>query len=195
MQAPRTSRTSLVKGRSQANVVAQQALMAHWQSIVKSLDNNLKTMKANYVRTIICLKKRVGWTFHINLFIFIYFFSYVDAIIGSCLPRAKSVYSDILVYQCPIIQQVDFFFFLGLRLYIMGNIWGLCGSIHTVIWTFSLLLRRECCSFSNGEYVKAGLAELEQWCCYATEEVRFHFVVSCSPPPRYVIVSLISSGM
>ena len=27
----------------------------------------------------------------------------------------------------------------------------------------SLLLRRECCSFSNGEYVKTGLAELESW--------------------------------
>lgn len=27
----------------------------------------------------------------------------------------------------------------------------------------SLLLRRECCSFSNGEYVKSGLAELEDW--------------------------------
>lgn len=48
-QAPRTSRGSLVKGRSQANAVAQQALIAHWQSIVKSLDNFLKTMKANYV--------------------------------------------------------------------------------------------------------------------------------------------------
>ncbi|CAI0419969.1 unnamed protein product [Linum tenue] len=35
----------------------------------------------------------------------------------------------------------------------------------------SLLLRRECCSFSNGEYVKTGLAELEQWCHDATEEV------------------------
>ncbi|XP_042054026.1 myosin-11-like [Salvia splendens] len=34
----------------------------------------------------------------------------------------------------------------------------------------SLLLRRECCSFSNGEYVKAGLAELEQWCSKATEK-------------------------
>ncbi|KAF2580115.1 hypothetical protein F2Q70_00007692 [Brassica cretica] len=34
----------------------------------------------------------------------------------------------------------------------------------------SLLLRRECCSFSNGEYVKAGLAELEQWCTEATDE-------------------------
>ncbi|XXG43535.1 hypothetical protein AAC387_Pa01g3541 [Persea americana] len=34
----------------------------------------------------------------------------------------------------------------------------------------SLLLRRECCSFSNGEYVKAGLAELEHWCSEATDE-------------------------
>ncbi|KAL1546121.1 myosin-11-like isoform X1 [Salvia divinorum] len=34
----------------------------------------------------------------------------------------------------------------------------------------SLLLRRECCSFSNGEYVKAGLAELDQWCGTATEK-------------------------
>jgi myosin-5 len=35
----------------------------------------------------------------------------------------------------------------------------------------SLLLRRECCSFSNGEYVKAGLDELEHWCHWLTEEV------------------------
>nr|POE74879.1 myosin-5 [Quercus suber] len=34
----------------------------------------------------------------------------------------------------------------------------------------SLLLRRECCSLSNGEYLKAGLAELEQWCHDATKE-------------------------
>ncbi|KMZ63793.1 Myosin XI-F [Zostera marina] len=34
----------------------------------------------------------------------------------------------------------------------------------------SLLLRRECCSFSNGEYVKAGLQYLENWCSRETEE-------------------------
>ncbi|KAL6523944.1 hypothetical protein OROMI_031039 [Orobanche minor] len=33
-----------------------------------------------------------------------------------------------------------------------------------------LLLRRECCTFSNGEYVKSGLAELEKWIVNATEE-------------------------
>ncbi|KAL5708068.1 hypothetical protein ACHQM5_018903 [Ranunculus cassubicifolius] len=34
----------------------------------------------------------------------------------------------------------------------------------------SLLLRRECCTFSNGEYVKSGLAELEMWCAAAKPE-------------------------
>jgi myosin-5 len=33
----------------------------------------------------------------------------------------------------------------------------------------SLLLRRECCSFSNGECVKTGLAELENWLAAAGE--------------------------
>ncbi|PIA43173.1 hypothetical protein AQUCO_02000543v1 [Aquilegia coerulea] len=35
----------------------------------------------------------------------------------------------------------------------------------------SLLLRRECCTFSNGEYVKSGLAELERWIVNTTEEI------------------------
>ncbi|XP_021738908.1 myosin-15-like [Chenopodium quinoa] len=34
----------------------------------------------------------------------------------------------------------------------------------------SLLLRRECCTFSNGEYVKSGLAELEKWIACVTDE-------------------------
>jgi hypothetical protein len=38
------------------------------------------------------------------------------------------------------------------------------------------LLRQECCSFSNGEYVKAGLAELEQWYIYATKEVCINYI-------------------
>ena len=42
----------------------------------------------------------------------------------------------------------------------------------------SLLLRRECCSFSNGEYLKAGLAQLENWLYDATEEVAFGRVSS-----------------
>jgi myosin-5 len=105
IQAPRTSRASLVKGRAQANAVAQQALAAHWQSIVKSLNNYLKMMKANYVPPFL----------------------------------VRKVFTQI-------------FSFMNVQLF------------------NSLLLRRECCSFSNGEYVKAGLAELEQWCCSATEE-------------------------
>ncbi|KAK1384559.1 hypothetical protein POM88_022294 [Heracleum sosnowskyi] len=98
-QAPRTSRGNLVKGRASANAVAQQALIAHWKSIVKSLNNYLQTMKANYV----CSS-------HIKIFC------------STC-----SCYSTV----------------------------SFCD---------------RCCSFSKGEYVKTGLAELEQWCCYANED-------------------------
>lgn len=105
IQAPRTSRASLLKGRAQANAVAQQALIAHWQSIVKSLNNYLKTMRANFVPPFL----------------------------------VRKVFTQI-------------FSFINVQLF------------------NSLLLRRECCSFSNGEYVKAGLAELEQWCLDATDE-------------------------
>ncbi|KAG6509002.1 hypothetical protein ZIOFF_034385 [Zingiber officinale] len=106
IQAPRTSRASLLKGsRSQANAMAQQALIAHWRSIVKSLTNYLKIMKANFVPPFLVRK------------VFTQIFSFVN------------------------VQLFN-----------------------------SLLLRRECCSFSNGEYLKAGLTELEHWCYDATEE-------------------------
>ncbi|CBI18399.3 unnamed protein product, partial [Vitis vinifera] len=45
--------------------------------------------------------------------------------------------------------------------------------IHSSMFSYSignLLLRRKCCSFSNEEFVKTGLAELENWCHEATEE-------------------------
>ncbi|KAF3651263.1 Myosin-5 [Capsicum annuum] len=108
IQAPRTSRASLVKGssRSVANTAAQQALIAHWQGIVKSLENFLNTLKANHVPPFL----------------------------------VRKVFTQI-------------FSFINVQLF------------------NSLLLRRECCSFSNGEYVKAGLAELEHWCFTATDEV------------------------
>ncbi|KAJ8485783.1 hypothetical protein OPV22_018268 [Ensete ventricosum] len=107
IQAPRTSRASLVKGssRSPGNAPAQQALIAHWQGIVKSLDSFLSTLKANHVPPFL----------------------------------VRKVFTQI-------------FSFINVQLF------------------NSLLLRRECCSFSNGEYVKAGLAELEHWCYKATDE-------------------------
>ncbi|KAJ7978140.1 Myosin [Quillaja saponaria] len=107
IQAPRTSRASLVKGssRSVANTEAQRALIAHWQGIVKSLENFLNTLKANHVPPFL----------------------------------VRKVFTQI-------------FSFINVQLF------------------NSLLLRRECCSFSNGEYVKAGLAELEHWCYKATDE-------------------------
>ncbi|GAB2277611.1 hypothetical protein Dimus_012319 [Dionaea muscipula] len=107
IQAPRTSRASLVKGssRSLANAAAQQALIAHWQGIAKSLQNILDPLEENHVPPFL----------------------------------VRKVFTQI-------------FSFINVQLF------------------NSLLLRRECCSFSNGEYVKAGLAELESWCNNATDE-------------------------
>uniref|UniRef100_A0A452ZP83 Dilute domain-containing protein n=3 Tax=Aegilops tauschii subsp. strangulata TaxID=200361 RepID=A0A452ZP83_AEGTS len=34
-----------------------------------------------------------------------------------------------------------------------------------------LLLRRECCSFSNGEHIRAGLAQLKHWCNDVAQEL------------------------
>ncbi|WJZ95698.1 hypothetical protein VitviT2T_014446 [Vitis vinifera] len=112
-QAPRTSRASLVKGRSQANAIAQQALIAHWQSIVKSLNYYLKIMKANHVSPF--LLRKVLTQIHSSMF------SYS---IGKC----------------------------------------------TQTWLFSY--DPSCFDYViNEEFVKTGLAELENWCHEATEEV------------------------
>lgn len=53
----------------------------------------------------------------------------------------------------------------------------LCQKIFTQVFSFvnvqlfnSLLVRRECCTFANGEYIKAGLAELELWCGQAKDK-------------------------
>ncbi|XAR63368.1 Myosin ATPase [Bertholletia excelsa] len=53
---------------------------------------------------------------------------------------------------------------------ITRKIYGQVFSFINVQLFNSLLLRRECCSFSNGEYVKAGLQELEHWCTKTTDE-------------------------
>ncbi|KAK9059845.1 hypothetical protein SSX86_020549 [Deinandra increscens subsp. villosa] len=106
IQAPRISRASLVKGSSRSvSSTAQQTVIAHWQSIVKSLGNFLNILKTNHVPPFLVRK------------VFTQIFSFVN------------------------VQLFN-----------------------------SLLLRRECCSFSNGEYVKAGLAELQHWCYNATDE-------------------------
>uniref|UniRef100_A0A0D9V2B6 Dilute domain-containing protein n=1 Tax=Leersia perrieri TaxID=77586 RepID=A0A0D9V2B6_9ORYZ len=104
IQAPRTFVVS-PRGSSQGTDLAQQASMAHWQSIIKILTNSLNILKSNYVPPFLI---------------------------------------------CKLFTQV--FSFINVQLF------------------NSLLLRRECCSFSNGEYVKAGLDELEHWCHWLTEE-------------------------
>ncbi|KAF7096790.1 hypothetical protein CFC21_098688 [Triticum aestivum] len=55
--------------------------------------------------------------------------------------------------------------------FLICKMFGQIFSFINVQLFMSLLLRRACCSFSHGEYVKAGLAELEQWIIDATEKV------------------------
>ncbi|KAG8051518.1 hypothetical protein GUJ93_ZPchr0001g31354 [Zizania palustris] len=105
IQAPRTFVVSPRGSCSQGTDLAQQASMAHWQSIIKILTNSLNVLKSNYVPPFLI---------------------------------------------CKLFTQV--FSFINVQLF------------------NSLLLRRECCSFSNGEYVKAGLDEIEHWCFWLTEE-------------------------
>lgn len=86
-----------MKGRTQANAVAQQALIAHWQSIVKCLNNYLKTMRANYVSINF---KRVVKRFYFCVYIitlFLYDWT------GSSIPSSQGFYTDILIYQCPVV--------------------------------------------------------------------------------------------
>ncbi|KAK3161116.1 hypothetical protein QOZ80_1BG0072220 [Eleusine coracana subsp. coracana] len=109
IQAPRTFVVSPKGSCSQGTDLAQQASMAHWQSIIKILTNSLNVLKSNYVPPFLI---------------------------------------------CKLFTQV--FSFINVQLF------------------NSLLLRRECCSFSNGEYVKAGLDELEHWCFWLTEEYAGH---------------------
>ncbi|KAE8725823.1 Myosin-9 [Hibiscus syriacus] len=125
IQAPRTSRASLVKGasRSVANSAGQQALIAHWQGIVKSLGKFLNTLKENHVPPFL----------------------------------VRKVFTQI-------------FSFINVQLF------------------NSLLLRRECCSFSNGEYVKAGLAELEHWCYDATMSTQVWLGMSSSIYGRPLVI-------
>uniref|UniRef100_A0A0E0C3V0 Dilute domain-containing protein n=1 Tax=Oryza meridionalis TaxID=40149 RepID=A0A0E0C3V0_9ORYZ len=105
IQAPRTFVVSPRGSGAQGTDLAQQASMAHWQSIIKILTNSLNVLKSNYVPPFLI---------------------------------------------CKLFTQL--FSFINVQLF------------------NSLLLRRECCSFSNGEYVKAGLDELEHWCFWLTEE-------------------------
>ncbi|PAN45033.1 hypothetical protein PAHAL_9G088800 [Panicum hallii] len=108
IQAPRANRVRPSRGSLKSihsNALSRQASSVHWQSIVKSLDNTLETMKNNHVPPMII----------------------------------KKTFNQVYAY-------------LNVQLF------------------NSLLLRRECCSFSNGEFLKAGLQELEQWCSRTTEE-------------------------
>ncbi|XP_059632269.1 myosin-8-like [Cornus florida] len=97
----------------------------------------------------------------------------LSSLISSCIQAPKTSRGNASNWQS-IIESLN-----GLLSTLQENFVApvLCQKIFTQIFSYinvqlfnSLLLRRECCTFSNGEYVKSGLAELELWCGQAKDE-------------------------
>ncbi|KAK8937305.1 hypothetical protein KSP39_PZI012267 [Platanthera zijinensis] len=93
---------------------------------------------------------------------------------------SKSMHSNIIAKQASsihwqsIVKSLDHFQTILCENYVHSMI---IRKIYSQVFAFinvqlfnSLLLRRECCSSSNGEFLKAGLHELEEWCSKATEK-------------------------
>ncbi|KAG0458351.1 hypothetical protein HPP92_023508 [Vanilla planifolia] len=93
---------------------------------------------------------------------------------------SKSMHSNVVAKQASsihwqsIVKSLDHFLGILCENYVHSMI---IRKIYSQVFAFvnvqlfnSLLLRRECCSSSNGEFLRAGLHELEAWCCKATEE-------------------------
>uniref|UniRef100_A0A803M7T1 Myosin XI n=1 Tax=Chenopodium quinoa TaxID=63459 RepID=A0A803M7T1_CHEQI len=87
---------------------------------------------------------------------------------------SPSAHQSLLVHWKGIVQSLSNYLSV-MKAYHVPSF--LMRKVYTQVFSFinvqlfnSLLLRRECCSFSNAEYVKAGLAELENWCFDANEE-------------------------
>ncbi|KAK4363628.1 hypothetical protein RND71_018869 [Anisodus tanguticus] len=164
IQAPRISRTSLLKGataRTLANAAAQEILIAHWQGIVKSLANFLNLLKANHMRRLLAKKSRK--TIMVEL-------------LGACgSPLRNAAAQENLdahwqgIVKC-LAKNLNLLKANHVPPFLVRKVFTQVFSFINVQLFNSLLLRRECCSFSNGEYVKTGLAELEHWCYKATDE-------------------------
>ncbi|KAL6005214.1 hypothetical protein ACLOJK_005776 [Asimina triloba] len=97
-----------------------------------------------------------------------------SARVRSIRGSSKSIHSNVVARQASsahwqsIIQTLERT--LGVPSMIIKKTFSQVFSFINVQLFNSLLLRRECCSFSNGEYLKAGLQELEQWCSKATDQ-------------------------
>ncbi|KNA14271.1 hypothetical protein SOVF_108880 isoform B [Spinacia oleracea] len=94
--------------------------------------------------------------------------------VSSISPGSPAASQALFVHWKEIVQNLSNYLNMMKAHYVPSF---LIRKVYTQVFSFinvqlfnSLLLRRECCSFSNAEYVKAGLAELENWCFDANEE-------------------------
>ena len=144
-----------ISGRS-----AGQPQSNHWQKIIENLNILLKVLQDNHVcisffdYLFICDSLQLDVCLTVVLFVL----RYPQSWLRKFSPR----YSHTLMYSYSIGElSSEVLIFVCEEACVVHDYCSFC----------SLLLRRECCSFSNGEYVKAGLAELELWCAKATAEV------------------------
>ncbi|CAJ2671724.1 unnamed protein product [Trifolium pratense] len=187
IQAPRTSKGVLRSGRS----FSKDSPMGHWQSIIESLNTILCTMKENFVPPVL-VQKIFSQTFsYINIQLFNSLLLRRD-----CCPFSNGEYVKVDLAELemclksggsndatPVIKPpnpTSLFsrMTMGFRSSPSANLPTPSESWPHLFRYVSrhqehlrgLLLRRDCCPFSNGEYVKVDLAELELWCCQAKEE-------------------------
>ena len=122
------------------------ALSPHWGNILRVFDALLRTLRDNHVPPFLVQKLFEQLLSFVN----VQLFNQVgEATEGGCAHRLF-VGSLVMASPCNRLRN---------------------SRRHPLPCTHpQLLLRRECCSFSNGEYVKAGLSEVEQWISNAGEQ-------------------------
>lgn len=162
IQAPRASRGNAL--RSSGRSFSNSPPASHWRSIVQSLNGLLSILKENFVRDFYFVQKQAKSLYFLCVvrWLLLYCFRFLQFSVRRCLLRFFVIvmYSYLTGSCCSLVAGI----LITVRYQTM-----LCFNFG--ICYCSLLLRRECCTFNNGEYVKAGLAELELWCGQVKEEV------------------------
>lgn len=131
----------------------------------------MSRLRGNHVYIPLILMSPIFYSMDLNMLI-------VSELMNSQVPSFFIRKLTTQVFSFINIQLFNRYLFSFLIFWAYSYLWPVRESLNQNIG--SLLLRRECCTFSNGEYVKSGLAELEKWIVNATEEVFIIFFLSIS---------------
>ncbi|KAG5034120.1 hypothetical protein JHK87_009030 [Glycine soja] len=172
IQAPKAKMGRVQGGKSSRSPggLPQQSPVAQWDNIINFLDSLMSRLCANHANyvlgevvpidtsTVVPPEPLIGdvvVSYLCSGVILLVETSILKLWCGTILLHPQASYSGFFLHQYYTLQQFSSPIF----------------NFNFSTISFSLLLRRECCTFSNGEYVKSGLAELEKWIANAKEEV------------------------